>query len=890
MKRKFPVFFLCFCIVQIGFSQSESIELDAPVISPANNLLYMEKEVNLDLVSKQELVRKFLQNRSDFVPLDKLQVDPDKNESAYWILFSVQNSFEDEKIYFAELGKGYFWKANLFVLAGDGALLSEDSYSVLSDRFDRDRLLPRVSFPFSVPPGEQRHLLFRLKAYDIAKVPLRLVDMQHHLNSTLAAHIIIGIIFGILGSLLIYNTALFFSMRERWLFYLISTIVFAALYVVVSANIVSLFYNAPSVFGVMTLICILLFTRAFLQTTMRLSLVNLLLIIHIAVLPLGIISHVFDGLGFLDTFHSITVISAMGSMLASGTAGAFRKERQAWVFIAAFVLFCGGVVTSQLSQFGVRFGGATFFLSRAEQPGFAVSLLLLSIAVSDRIKKLREEKIRAEKSSQQLKSEHKERIDFFTGVSHELRTPLTNLRLPLERIMRGEEGANVSSDNPLFQQMNRQTKRLNRHIDNMLTIAKIELLPEELNRELADVGQLCRECAADFRSAARQKGLELRYEGQTEQVVYADVDRKMMESVLLNLLDNAVKYTREGSVTLSVSVADKMVRIEVRDTGAGIPREDMERVLKRYYSGGRNGGFGIGLALVNNIARLHGGKVDIQSTPGEGTTVAMELPVSEGAPVRQGAAGLPAEYGTPSKEMPKGTAASAGAGPASSILLVEDDPDMRASLSRLLNPHFHVTMAPNGEEGLLRLAEMKPRLIITDVMMPGMDGFAFVREVRRREETAAVPVIFLTALHSHEKTLEGLQYGAVDYIRKPFDRDVFLEKIRSLLAAQSRIINDYNRRFREYLEKWDPHGNNGGEIGQTGGNAGINQQAIYAVSQLTPKQKEVVELVVKGYTNKEIAELLKVSKKTVDNHVSTILKKMGVTRRTQLPFEMLQEE
>ena len=161
----------------------------------------------------------------------------------------------------------------------------------MSGRFDRDRLLPRVSFPFSVPPGEQRHLLFRLKAYDIAKVPLRLVDMQHHLNSTLAAHIIIGIIFGILGSLLIYNTALFFSIRERWLFYLISTIVFAAIYVVASANIVSLFYNAPSVFGVLTLIGILLFTRAFLQTTKRLPLVNFLLIIHIAVLPLGIISH-----------------------------------------------------------------------------------------------------------------------------------------------------------------------------------------------------------------------------------------------------------------------------------------------------------------------------------------------------------------------------------------------------------------------------------------------------------------------------------------------------------------------------------------------------------------------------------------------------------------------
>jgi signal transduction histidine kinase/DNA-binding NarL/FixJ family response regulator len=878
MKRSFPVFLLYFCIARTGFSQFKTIELDAPVITPADNLVYLEKQVNLDLVSRQELVREFLRNRHDFVPLEELRVDPEKDESAYWVLFSVQNGTEDEKLYFAEFGKGYFWKANCFVLDERGGLLLEDSYSVLSGRFDRDRLLPRVSFPFSVPPGEQRYLLFRLKAYDIARVPLRLVAMQHHVNSTFAAHIVIGIIFGILGSLLIYNTALFFSIRERWLFYLICTVVSAAIYVVVSANIVPLFYDAPSVFGVLTLIGILLFTRAFLRTPKRLPLVNLLLIIHIAVLPLGIILHIFEGFSFLDTFHSITVISAMGSMFAAGVIAAVRGERQAWGFIAAFVLFCGGVVTSQLNQFGVRYGGATFFLSRAEQPGFAVSLLLLSIAVSNKIKKLREEKIRAEKSSEQLKSEHKERIDFFTGVSHELRTPLANLKLPLERIMRGEEGDAVSPHNPLFEQMYRQTKRLNRHIDNMLTISKLELLPGELKKELTDVGRLCRDCAADFRSAARQKGLELRYEGQTELAVYADVDRKLMESVLLNLLDNAVKYTREGSITLSVSVSDKTVRIDVRDTGAGIPPDDVEKVFTRYYSAGRNGGFGIGLALVNNIVRLHGGNVDIQSTPGKGTAVAVELPAAEGGPVRREVSSAPVNV------IPKSIAAYTETEPASgsSILLVEDDPDMLASLSRLLRPHFHVTTAENGEEGLLRLAETKPKLIISDVMMPGMDGFAFIREVRSREETTAVPVIFLTALYSHEEMLEGLQYGAVDYIRKPFDRDVFLEKIRSLLATQSRIIDDYNRRFREYLGKWDPS--------EGGGNAGSNRQPAADLTRLTPKQREVLELVVKGYTNKEIAELLEVSKKTVDNHVSTVLKKMGVTRRTQLPFEMLQEE
>lgn len=889
MKQGFLSALFLFFSFQVLGGLPNSLVLDRPVINP-DSIVYFEKNVNLDLVSRQDLVREFLRNRQNFVPLDELKMNPGKNESAYWMLLTVRNSSENEKLYVVELGKGYFWKANLFVLTEAGALLFEDSYSVLSDSFDRDRLLPRVSFPFSVPPGESRHLLLRLKAYDIAKVPLRLVEMQHHINDTFTAHIIVGLLFGIIGSLFIYNAALFISMGGRWLFYLLCTIASAGIYIMTSANIVPLFSHAPSVFGVLTLIGMLLFTRAFLQTAAGLRFINILLIVHIAVLPVGIIVIPFGGIGILDSFHSITIITSMAVMVAAGLVGPFMKERRSWIFMAAIFLFCAGVVTSVLNQFGIRYGGATFFFSRAEQPGFAVSLLLLSAAVSGRVKNLREEKIKAEQLSLRMMEEHRKKVDFFAGISHELRTPLANLQLPLERIIRGEEGCSIASGNSIFRQMHRQTKRLNRHINNLLTITKIEDLSSDLVTIRTDLDQLCRDCAADFRSIAAQKGLELRYENMSPGCCTALVERNLLESAILNLLDNAVKYTGEGEITLVLQSDGTTIQIEVGDTGRGMSRDEVERVPARYYTTGENNGFGIGLSVVHNVTRLHGGTLDINSTPGIGTKVTLNLPVLVDGGTRHNQ--LQEQPRVISDDKSESIIAEKTQLPntAPRILVVEDDPDLRSSLYRLLSPHFHVSLARDGKEGLLRLTEELPQLIVSDIMMPEMNGLEFIRQLRVLDETAAVPVIFLTALSSDEDILKGLQYGAVDYVRKPFNRDVLLEKIRSFISSEERLIKDYDRRFQKYLNNWNPLAGQGREKTGEGTKEGMNLQQAATSYRLTDKQAEIFELVIKGYTNKEIAEFLEVSKKTVDNHVSTILKKTGVSRRTQLSFEMLQKE
>lgn len=884
MKKRIAGILIIFIAAgTVCYGYDQAIPLDASVVIP-DRPLYVEYEVNLDLKPRQETLDHVLGEIDNFVTLGELPVNMEKNESEYWVFLPVVNTGEDEKVFFAELGKGFFWKAYLFVLDDEGHLLQEESYSVLRDNFNRNEMLPRVSFPFSIGPGERKQLVLRMKAYDIKKVPIRLVDMERHMRSVFTVHVLIGIFFGILGGLLIYNGVLYFSMRERWLLLYLIAVVTAGMYILVSSRIIFLFYDAPSIFAAFTVVLVLLFTRSFLQTKEKMKSMNVLLLVHAALISFDIVAFPLINANIFFTLHNYFIISSMAVMMIVGAAAVLKKIRFGRVFLAGFTLFCLGAVTSVLNEHGVRYGDLTFVFSKAEQPGFVFSLLILAFAVSGRIRTLRREKEAAE-----------ERIGFFTGISHELRTPLTNLQLPLERIIRGDEGEKISSENSIFRQMYRQTKRLHRHVDNMLTISRFESSVMKLKPEQLDPVRLCREYMSEFRSAAEKKGVELRFLDSIGEGTRIRGDLRLFESAVLNVLDNAVKFTPSGTVTLSLEAVEKRLRITVTDTGEGIPPGDIDKVLTKYYAAGSSRGFGIGLALVKEIVTLHGGEIEIVSTPESGTSVALFFPAD--ARDDKNTAGPEEVRSVTEKKIfsrvwegtSGGNDSEGGKHP---VLVVEDDPDLSDSLKRLLSPRFRVAVAANGEEGLKRLERETPELIVSDVMMPKMDGFEFIKNVRGRKETGSVPFVFLTALSSHEDVIEGLQYGAVAYVRKPFDGEEFIEKVTSLITSRQRFMRNYNRKFKEYLNRWDPFAESAPPRGAAAGedSAAADFQESAERYGLTDKQTEIFELVVKGYTNKEIADFLNSSKKTVDNHVSAILKKTGVSRRTQLSFELLQGE
>ncbi|WP_404367847.1 ATP-binding protein [Corallococcus coralloides] len=422
---------------------------------------------------------------------------------------------------------------------------------------------------------------------------------------------------------------------------------------------------------------------------------------------------------------------------------------------------------------------------------------------------------------------------FFSNVSHEFRTPLTLILGPLEESLADEDAPLPPAQRARQELTHRNALRLLKLVNSLLDFSRIEAGRVKAGFHPTDLARLTEDLASVFRSAMEKGGL--RYTVETQDVgepVY--VDRDMWEKVVLNLLSNAFKFTLHGGVSVRLAREGTRVRLTVRDTGTGIPEAELPRVFERFHrvesSRGRtHEGTGIGLALIQELVKLHGGTLGVHSVEGEGSTFFVELPL--------GRAHLPAEQvhddvGTPhagklgsafSEEAlrwlpdapeplpppgpepepvgaPRGATALGGPGaglvlPAGRgrILVADDNADMRAYVSGLLAPHWNVRAVADGEAAFEAAVEHKPDLILSDVMMPRLDGFGLLQKLRGDARTRGIPFIMLSARAGEEARIEGLQAGADDYLVKPFSARELLARVDSQLqlARARRQLSDF---------------------------------------------------------------------------------------------------
>jgi len=384
---------------------------------------------------------------------------------------------------------------------------------------------------------------------------------------------------------------------------------------------------------------------------------------------------------------------------------------------------------------------------------------------------------------------HESKTRFFHNVSHEFRTPLTLVlgalgwpdgeSSPDERVLDGDA----------IEAARRAALRLDRLVDGLLTFARAEGDALVAHRQPTDVSQLTQDCASMFRSAVEQAGLTLTIEVPPEATV-VDIDPEMWSRIVLNLLSNAYKFTPEGGINIRLSVSDRAAVLEVEDTGIGIEAEKLDLVFERFQqvpsAQSRTGpGVGIGLALVADLVRAHDGRVEVVSAPGRGSTFKVSLPLSSTGAAQVGRATVSdrlkgqvlSELAAPGSS-PDG-AAGDGVGRGSGrghVLVVEDNGDLRAYIVRLLRAEgWQTTEAPDAETALA-MGSM-PDLVLSDVMLPGLDGLALVRMLRANPEVSRTPVILLTARAGPESAAEGLRAGADDYIVKPFDPTELLARL-----------------------------------------------------------------------------------------------------------------
>jgi signal transduction histidine kinase len=399
---------------------------------------------------------------------------------------------------------------------------------------------------------------------------------------------------------------------------------------------------------------------------------------------------------------------------------------------------------------------------------------------------------------------------FFSNVSHEFRTPLTLMLGPVEAMLERARPSTVVSKEEL-QLVHRNGMRLLKLVNTLLDFSRIEAGRVQAHYEPSDVAALTADTASAFRSAMEQAGLEYVIDcPPLPDPVY--LDRNMWEKIVLNLISNAFKFTLSGRVSVRVRSADDHIELEVEDTGLGIPEEQRPHVFDRFHRveglrGRTQEGSGIGLALVQELVKLHDGSIRLESALGKGSKFIVCIPTGHAhtpaarvgsqerilksngvaAPAyvdeaigwlseTERPADVPPVFASDSVQAPHVQTATGR------ILLADDNADMRAYVRRLLGENYEVDSVSNGLEALESARNHPPDVVLSDVMMPGMDGFALLRELRADPSTSTIPVILLSARAGEEARIEGMEAGADDYIVKPFTARELLARVGAHLA------------------------------------------------------------------------------------------------------------
>lgn len=381
---------------------------------------------------------------------------------------------------------------------------------------------------------------------------------------------------------------------------------------------------------------------------------------------------------------------------------------------------------------------------------------------------------------------------FLTNVSHEFRTPLTLLLGPLDDALSDAAPESVLAER--LATAGRNARRLQRLVDSLLDFSRIEAGRANAKLVCTDVGALTAQIASSFSELCHRAGLELTLDCAP---ALADVDSAMWETIVLNLLSNAVKYTLQGSISVQVRMESADCVIAVRDTGVGIAEEELNLLFERFYRAhnarGRSvEGTGIGLSLVRGLVDLHRGTVVIDSDIDRGTTVTIRVPRSASVAVVDPSPAWPDETNPYVAEASQWVttatepAAAAGETARQLVLIADDNSDMRAHLDRVLSPHWETVLVADGESALAATRNLHPDAIVTDVMMPGLDGFGFVAAVRADPDLAATPILMLSARAGPEAVNEGYAGGADDYLPKPFRSQELIDRVASRLSAAGR--------------------------------------------------------------------------------------------------------
>ncbi|APQ17606.1 hybrid sensor histidine kinase/response regulator transcription factor [Maribacter hydrothermalis] len=388
------------------------------------------------------------------------------------------------------------------------------------------------------------------------------------------------------------------------------------------------------------------------------------------------------------------------------------------------------------------------------------------------------------------------KTDFFTNISHELRTPLTLISAPLQEAL---SNTTLTTDQKKhFEIAQKSTERLSALVDQLLELSKIDSGNRKLRVQKGYPTQMIAAWSESFSFLAQQKNIHFKL-----QITNTDIlgwfDRDAIENIIINLLGNAIKYTPEkGAVLLNANIDHNYLYFSIKNTGNGISTTQMKTIFNRFYqTDGLNEGVGIGLSLVKELTELHGGKIDVSSEKQNWThfnvSICMDkiklknIEIIENPDLETLKVITTAEAKTNLEESPHKK------NNLPILLIVEDNKDVRTLLSNTFKSTYSILQAADGEKGIKIALHEIPDIIISDVMMPKKDGLELTKTLKNDERTSHIPIILLTAKAGDENELMGIEFGADDYITKPFNQKILQSKATSLVALRKKLQSRYSQ-------------------------------------------------------------------------------------------------
>ncbi len=836
--------------------QTITLEQDKNHYKLGRSLYILEDKtgnINIDNIVRNEYDSGFIKNEID-VP------NYGYTSSAYWIKFEISNPEKVSKEMYLEIGFPFLDYIELYIPGAENKIQKKTAGMHYS--FDKRELkYKNFIFKINVTPGNNLYFI-RVKSSSSMNLPLVLQTPGYFAENSINEYIVLGLYYGILAVMILYNLFVFFSIRDKnYIYYILYIISNLLLFMSVDGIAVQYFWPDNTWWAKITIpffiflnvFTIPQFCRSFLDLKKMAPAVNKILLFLMVFSLAGMVMTTTIDYTIAMRLSIITAGIGAPLCLTSGIYCVIRGYKPARYYVIAWTCFLFGGQLILLQNAG--FLPFNFLTRHGIQVGSIAEVILLSFALGDRINIFKEEKEKAQartleiqknatenlekkvaertqelkEANESLKELDKLKTNFFANISHEIRTPLTLILSPVESVLQGDYGEKI--DNSFFENLQRNAIRLLKLINNLLDFSKIESGLMDMKIQETDIVSFLRNYTGTVHSAAESKKIELSF-FSANHTVPLFIDLEKMDKIIMNLFSNSLKFTDKGGfIKVTVEDDDTNCYIGFEDSGIGIPSDKIDIIFDRFSQADSGStrqyeGTGIGLALVKEFVELHCGAISaksrfIEDTPADhGTSFTVTIPkgkehfknqdnvqfimhheLDESVSdhrfygMREMSELIP-EKETEQLEDPESITSSIN------ILIVEDNADMQNFLKFLLRKHYNLNFADNGEEGLKAASKLMPDLILSDVMMPLMNGYEMIKKIKEDKRLKRIPVILLTAKSEIADKIEGLEFGADDYLTKPFNSKELLTRIKMLLKTRNyeTILEKRNNEIREELK------------------------------------------------------------------------------------------